>query len=65
MVLANIAKAVGSKCALMARRCLTSGHGAHAKYMRVPVSTLVPLPDNLSFTTGAAISCGTEQPTAP
>jgi threonine dehydrogenase-like Zn-dependent dehydrogenase len=27
--------------------------------MRVPVSTLVPLPDKLSFTTGAAISCGT------
>ena len=37
----------------------TSGHGAHAKYMRVPVSTLVPLPDKLSFVTGAAISCGT------
>ena len=37
----------------------SSGHGAHAKYMRVPVSTLVPLPDSLSFTTGAAISCGT------
>jgi threonine dehydrogenase-like Zn-dependent dehydrogenase len=37
----------------------SSGHGAHAKYMRVPVSTLVPLPDKLSFTTGAAISCGT------
>jgi threonine dehydrogenase-like Zn-dependent dehydrogenase len=27
--------------------------------MRVPVSTLVPLPEKLSFTTGAAISCGT------
>ena len=27
--------------------------------MRVPVSTLVPLPEELSFTTGAAISCGT------
>ena len=37
----------------------SSGHGAHARYMRVPVSTLVPLPDELSFTTGAAISCGT------
>ena len=36
----------------------SSGHGAHAKYMRVPVSTLVPLPEELSFTTGAAISCG-------
>ena len=29
------------------------------KYMKVPVSTLVPLPDSLSFVTGAAISCGT------
>ncbi len=37
----------------------SSGHGAHARYMRVPVSTLVPLPEELSFTTGAAISCGT------
>ena len=37
----------------------SSGHGAHAKYMRVPVSTLVSLPEELSFTTGAAISCGT------
>jgi threonine dehydrogenase-like Zn-dependent dehydrogenase len=27
--------------------------------MKVPVSTLVPLPDSLSFVTGAAISCGT------
>jgi threonine dehydrogenase-like Zn-dependent dehydrogenase len=34
-------------------------HGAHAPYMRVPVSTLVPLPDALSFEVGAAISCGT------
>jgi len=34
-------------------------HGAHAQYMRVPVSTLVPLPDELSFETGAAIACGT------
>ena len=39
--------------------CSNCGHGAHAKYMRVPVSTLVPLPEELSFTTGAAISCGT------
>jgi threonine dehydrogenase-like Zn-dependent dehydrogenase len=36
-----------------------SGNGGHAKYMKVPVSTLVPLPDKLSFETGAAISCGT------
>jgi threonine dehydrogenase-like Zn-dependent dehydrogenase len=34
-------------------------HGAHAKYMKVPVSTLVPLHDDLSFEVGAAISCGT------
>lgn len=37
----------------------SGGHGAHAKFMRVPVSTLVPLPDALSFEVGAAISCGT------
>src|SRR5262252_4821723 len=36
-----------------------SGHGAHARYMKVPVGTLVSLPDALSFETGAAISCGT------
>ncbi|MEZ5650829.1 MAG: zinc-binding dehydrogenase [Burkholderiaceae bacterium] len=36
-----------------------TGDGAHADYMKVPVSTLVPLPDELSFETGAAISCGT------
>jgi threonine dehydrogenase-like Zn-dependent dehydrogenase len=35
------------------------GHGAHATHMRVPASTLVPLPDELSFQTGAAIACGT------
>jgi len=35
------------------------GHGAHAKYMRVPAHTLVGLPDSLSFEAGAAISCGT------
>jgi D-arabinose 1-dehydrogenase-like Zn-dependent alcohol dehydrogenase len=37
----------------------SGGHGGHAKYMKVPVSTLVPLPDPLTFVTGAAISCGT------
>ena len=37
----------------------TGGHGAHAHYMTVPAHTLVPLPDELSFETGAAISCGT------
>ena len=28
-------------------------------YMRVPVNTLVNLPDQLTFEEGAAISCGT------
>jgi threonine dehydrogenase-like Zn-dependent dehydrogenase len=37
----------------------SGGHGGHARYMKVPVSTLVALPDALSFVTGAAISCGT------
>ena len=36
-----------------------TGHGGHAQYMLAPVSTLVPLPEALSFATGAAISCGT------
>ncbi len=36
-----------------------TGHGAHARYMKCPARTLVPLPDELSFATGAAISCGT------
>ncbi len=35
------------------------GHGAHARYMKVPAHTLVPLPDQLSFQAGAAIACGT------
>jgi threonine dehydrogenase-like Zn-dependent dehydrogenase len=37
----------------------SGGNGGHARYMKVPVSTLVPLPDALTFVTGAAISCGT------
>src|SRR5580765_7513936 len=36
-----------------------TGHGGHAPFMKVPASTLVPLPDALSFEEGAAISCGT------
>lgn len=36
-----------------------NSHGGHAKYMAVPANTLVPLPEELSFTAGAAISCGT------
>ena len=34
-------------------------NGAHAPYLKVPAVTLVPLPDELSFAAGAAISCGT------
>ncbi|MBI3966472.1 MAG: zinc-binding dehydrogenase [Chloroflexi bacterium] len=36
-----------------------TGHGAHADFMKIPASTLIPLPDELSFEEGAAISCGT------
>jgi threonine dehydrogenase-like Zn-dependent dehydrogenase len=36
-----------------------TGHGAHAPYMKVPAYTLVALPDELPFSTGGAISCGT------
>jgi D-arabinose 1-dehydrogenase-like Zn-dependent alcohol dehydrogenase len=36
-----------------------AGHGGHAPYMKVPAGTLVPLPDQLSFSAGAAIACGT------
>jgi threonine dehydrogenase-like Zn-dependent dehydrogenase len=36
-----------------------TGHGAHAKYMKCLARTLVPLPEELSFEAGAAISCGT------
>lgn len=36
-----------------------TGHGAHARYMKMPARTMVKLPDELSFMTGAAIACGT------
>ena len=36
-----------------------TGDGAHARWMKVPVRTLVALPDALSFIEGAAVSCGT------
>ena len=35
-----------------------NAHGGHAKYILVPANTLVPLPDEVSFEAGAAISCG-------
>lgn len=34
-------------------------HGGHAHYMKVPAKALIPLPDELSFAAGAAVSCGT------
>src|SRR6266849_1878544 len=37
----------------------TDIHGGHAPYLLSPASTLVPLPDELSFAEGAAIACGT------
>lgn len=36
-----------------------NGNGAHAPYLKVPASTLVPLDERLSFAAGAAIGCGT------
>ncbi|MFO1320492.1 MAG: zinc-binding dehydrogenase [Burkholderiales bacterium] len=36
-----------------------TGNGGHARYMKAPARTLVELPDELSFETGAAIACGT------
>lgn len=36
-----------------------AGDGGHAQYMRAPVHTLVPLPDELSFPAGSAVACGT------
>src|SRR6185503_19114118 len=36
-----------------------TGHGGHAKYIKVPATTLVPLPDEISFEEGAAVACGT------
>jgi threonine dehydrogenase-like Zn-dependent dehydrogenase len=35
-----------------------NAHGGHARYLKVPANTLVPLQEELSFTAGAAISCG-------
>lgn len=35
------------------------GHGSHAPYMKVPAHTLVKMPEQLSFMSGAALACGT------
>jgi threonine dehydrogenase-like Zn-dependent dehydrogenase len=36
-----------------------TANGGHAEYLKVPARTLVPLPEELSFIEGAAVSCGT------
>jgi len=36
-----------------------TAHGAHAPYMKCPANSLVPLREELSFSTGSAIACGT------
>ena len=36
-----------------------TGNGAHAKYMKCPANTLVELREDISFKSGAEISCGT------
>jgi threonine dehydrogenase-like Zn-dependent dehydrogenase len=36
----------------------SNSNGGHAKYLCVPANTMVPLPDELSFSAGAAIACG-------
>src|SRR5205823_9988539 len=36
-----------------------TAHGGHADYLKVPARTLVPLPEELSFSEGAAVACGT------
>ncbi|TSD94101.1 zinc-binding dehydrogenase [Skermania sp. ID1734] len=46
-------------CEKGARIFGATAHGGHADYLKVPARTLVPLPDELSFAAGAAISCGT------
>jgi D-arabinose 1-dehydrogenase-like Zn-dependent alcohol dehydrogenase len=36
-----------------------NAHGGHAKYLKVPANTALPLDERLSFQAGAAIACGT------
>src|SRR3954468_20303158 len=36
-----------------------TAHGGHADYLKVPLRTLVELPEELSFAEGAAVACGT------
>ncbi len=36
-----------------------TGNGGHAEYLKAPARTMVPLPEEISFAEGAAVSCGT------
>jgi threonine dehydrogenase-like Zn-dependent dehydrogenase len=36
-----------------------TAQGSHADFIKVPFSTILPMPENLSFLAAAAISCGT------
>ena len=36
----------------------SNSHGGHARYLQVPANTMVPLHEELSFSAGAAIACG-------
>lgn len=36
-----------------------TANGGHAEYLKVPVRTIVPLPEELSYAEGAAVACGT------
>ena len=36
-----------------------TAHGGHADYLKVPVRTIVEMPEELSFAEGAAVACGT------
>jgi len=36
-----------------------TAHGGHADYLKVPLRTLVALPEELGFAEGAAVACGT------
>lgn len=42
-----------------AKTMAVSANGGHAQYTVLPASSLIPLPDELSFKAGAAIGCGT------
>jgi threonine dehydrogenase-like Zn-dependent dehydrogenase len=46
-------------CVRGARVMGSSADGGHAQYVLAPATSLVPLPDDLSFEEGAAIACGT------